>query len=361
MLVRKDDNVLLQVKADGSKPFHYRWSINGIDYPDSTSKLNIDSFKLDNEGIYICNITNNCGNAKTDTVVLSLAPQICLITAKDSTANIVIFEKGSNITYKQYNVYREGIYSGVYEKLNSLTASQPGIYVDNVDPREQAYLYKITGIKANNTETDINLCNVHKTMHLRVTKGVPSGYQLDWDEYIGFPYSTYYIFRSINGGKNFDTVHVMSSSTTSWTDYSAPSGYLLYYVAVNKGDTCFPDGRTKGGSDIYSQSISNLEDNRLQSSEILKTDIDEFNFTCYPNPIHNSATIRYNIYSRSHIDIALYNTLGSKVALITDDNLLPGEYNYLLNAQQLNLSSGVYILKFSAGTKSLERMLVVTK
>jgi hypothetical protein len=198
-------------------------------------------------------------------------------------------------------------------------------------------------------------------MHLRVTKGVPSGYQLDWDEYIGFPYSTYYIFRSINGGKNFDTVHVMSSSTTSWTDYSAPSGYLLYYVAVNKGDTCFPDGRTKGGSDIYSQSISNLEDNRLQSSEILKTDIDEFNFTCYPNPIHNSATIRYNIYSRSHIDIALYNTLGSKVALITDDNLLPGEYNYLLNAQQLNLSSGVYILKFSAGTKSLERMLVVTK
>ena len=42
-------------------------------------------------------------------------------------------------------------------------------------------------------ESIIDSCFYHKTIHLQTSLGSPNGYQLQWTEYEGFPYSTYNI------------------------------------------------------------------------------------------------------------------------------------------------------------------------
>jgi hypothetical protein len=195
-------------------------------------------------------------------------------------------------------------------------------------------------------------------MHLRVTKGVPSGYQLDWDEYVGFPYSTYYIYRSTDGGVSFDSIHAMSSSTRSYTDYSAPAGYLLYYVAVIKTDGCYPNGKTKGGSDIYSQSVSNLEDNRLRSSDIAKLNVDELNFNCYPNPFNDVTTFSYNLQQTSKVTVEIFNALGEKIITLVDMKQPAGYNEYRLNAHEMLQNNGVFYLRLKVGNSISIKKLV---
>jgi Secretion system C-terminal sorting domain len=353
----------LDSRADGATPLIYQWFKDGDSLPDENLfRLQIDSFAHLNEGTYLCRVSNNCGTVSSQSATLSLAPQICMVTALDSTANVVVFEKNYNIQYKEFNIYREGIYLGIFEKLGSVPSSSPGIYVDHVDPRAQAYLYKMTGVESNNEETDINLCQTHKTMHLRVSRGVPSGFQLDWDEYVGFPYSTYYIYRSVDGGKNFDTIHVMSSSTHSWTDYSAPSGYLLYFVAVEKKDgACYPDGKRKAGSDVYSQSVSNMEDNRIQNSGIPEINANKYEFSCSPNPFSDFTTISYKLPVQSDVRLEVYNLLGEKVVTLVNTKQLVGLHQYRFSATEYGLSSGVYFIQFKTGGNVIMKKLVETK
>jgi hypothetical protein len=368
-LITKNSPLTLLAKADGTKPMHHTWYRDGIELPDTIFKIYIDSFRSENEGTYLCDISNSCGTVSTQPAIFNLVPSICMVTVfgadKNHTGNNrIVWDKESTVPYAKYNVYRESTVAGYYDKIGEVPSSDPGVFDDTVvNPKEQAYLYKITAVNSSDEETDISAGQLHKTIHLLVTKGEQGGIQLDWDQYIGFPYSTYYIFRSDDEGKTFEKVHVMSSSTRTWTDDTivGPTDVLYYYVSVGKTGGCNPEGTKKGGSDIYSQSVSNMEDNRLKSSGITKLEDNGFNFSFGPNPVKQIATINYTLRTASPVTIELYNTMGSRVTLITNNDLQAGPHQYELNVRKLNLSSGVYILKFNANHKTLERMLVVTK
>ncbi len=369
-LVNKGSSILLEAKADGSKPLRYQWKLDGINLPyDTTLKLNIDSFMPENEGTYICDIFNNCGSAYTTPAVMSLAPSICMVTVStpkvgDNGHNLIVWNKESKIKYSRFNIYRESAVAGYYDSIGSVSYSKTGIFEDTlVNPKQQAYLYKITAVDSNNVETDINSSLLHKTIHLITTTGEQGGIQLEWDQYIGFPYRTYYIYRSSNG-KDFLPVDSIASSTRAWTDDTVvgPNDTLYYYISVkNPAGTCYPNGNLKAGSDIYSQSVSNMDDNRIRATAVAHVETDEFGLSCYPNPFNSITTIRYNVKVASQVVIELYNTIGDRLVVLVNDNLQSGAYNYKLDAAKMNLGSGIYILKLNTGNKTLERKLVVTK
>lgn len=358
-LITSNNELQLNVKAEGLKPLKYNWYKDNLLLPDSLSVLTIDSFSYPNEGTYLCQVSNNCGIAYTEPIIASVAPEICMVTAVDSSANLVIWEKRSRITYKHFNIYREGTVAGIYNPVGTVPFDSAGIFVDKVDPREQAYLYKITATDSNDVETDIDLGKLHKTMHLLVTKGVPTGFQLDWDEYIGFPYGTYYIYRSTNGGADFELVHEMASSTRRWTDFSSPSGLLLYYVAVKKEGGCSPDGITKAGGGVYAESISNMEDNRLRSGNTtdIKLGNGSLSLSVYPNPFAEKTTINYSLKKSSNVKIEIRDLLGKTVYSWTKEKQLAGNYQLKLG-ENITLDSGVYTIQFeSNGTTLYQKML----
>jgi len=369
-LVAKGAPISLEVRADGSRPLRHQWQKDSIDLlSDTTFKLKIDSFKPENEGSYICKIFNSCGSINTTPALLSLAPSICMVTVSqpkvgDNGHNLIVWNKESKIAYSRFNIYRESSVEGYYDSIGSVSYTKIGVFEDTlVNPKDQAYLYKITAVNSSNVETDINSSLLHKTIHLITTKGEQGGIQLEWDQYIGFQYSTYYIYRSSNG-KDFLPVDSIASSTRAWTDNTVvgPNDTLYYYISVkNPAGTCYPNGHAKAGSDLYSQSISNMEDNRIRGTEITKSETDNLNFSCHPNPFCDYTIISYTLQKASDVTLEAYNMLGEKVLTFVNARQTAGNYNYRFCSKEKGFSIGMYIIKMKAGNSIIVQKLTDIK
>ena len=79
----------------------------------------------------------------------------------------------------------------------------------------------------------------------------------------------------------------------------------------------------------------------------------------YPNPFNPSTAISYSVPVAGHITVEAYNLLGQKVATLFDDNQDAGYHT--LNWQPENLSSGIYLVKLSDGTRSETRRVTLLK
>ncbi|KKK85057.1 hypothetical protein LCGC14_2777120, partial [marine sediment metagenome] len=251
---------------------NFQWKKDGIDLlGETTLELLLPDVDYSDEGTYNCFISNSCGTDTTEPVQLYIAPELCMVTVSPTTGrNLVVWEKKSNAPILAYNIYRESVAAGIYDRLSTIPFDDLSELEDTMaDPTVQAYLYKITALDTANKETDIDLCKPHKTVHLIVsTNPELNTTQLQWDRYYGFEYQTYIIYKS-NTGVNFDPVHSMSSSLNSWTDPDPGTGNLFYRIAVEKPDPCIPEGNgKKAGTGPYQHSLSNMDDNKLKSGQL---------------------------------------------------------------------------------------------
>ena len=283
-----DAAAILETFAQGSD-LKYEWMKDNLPIAGATiPKLTITDPGFDDEGSYRCRIYNTCGADTTISVSLYMVPQICMVTVDPLTGfNLVIWEKESKAPLDAYNIYRESQAAGIYDLMGTLPHTDLSIFVDTTaDPTVQAYLYKITGVDTSGYETDINLCKPHKTIHLLVsTNPELNTTQLEWDKYYGFEYQTYHILRSATG-TNFTEVHSIASTLASWTDPDPLPEVGYYRITVEKPNPCYPTGGgKKADAGLYSHSMSNMEDNRLQ--EIFEnqapTDINLTNSTIAEN------------------------------------------------------------------------------
>jgi len=262
-------NLYTQIKGTNSQ---IKWEFNGEIVPGViSSELLISQPDSADEGVYKSIISNNCGSDTSQEAVVYLAPQLCMVTVSPTTGhNLVVWEKKSIAPILAYNIYRESVAAGIYDRLASVPYDDLSVFVDTTaDPTVQAYIYKITAIDTAENETDIDLCKPHKTVHLIVsTNPELNTTQLQWDRYYGFGYDTYTIYRS-NTGLNFDPVHSLSSNHNSWTDPDPSDGDLYYRIAVDKPVPCDPEGSgKKAGTGPYRHSLSNMDNNKMRAGEM---------------------------------------------------------------------------------------------
>lgn len=69
------------------------------------------------------------------------------------------------------------------------------------------------------------------------------------------------------------------------------------------------------------------------------------NVSIYPNPITNNASVEFYLKKNGRVSCELYDALGRRVKLIFNENFTQGEYKIPLG--QLNLTTGIYLLKFN--------------
>ena len=78
----------------------------------------------------------------------------------------------------------------------------------------------------------------------------------------------------------------------------------------------------------------------------------------FPNPFNPATIIPYEVASRSHVHIGVYNLLGKEIAILVDNVKDPGTYSISFNAA--HLPSGIYFYRMNAGGLiQTRRMLVV--
>ncbi len=79
----------------------------------------------------------------------------------------------------------------------------------------------------------------------------------------------------------------------------------------------------------------------------------------YPNPFNPTTTIKYQVASREHIRLTVYDLLGREVAILVDEEKFTGTYEARFNAS--TLASGTYIYRLQAGHQVLTRKMLLIK
>jgi hypothetical protein len=74
----------------------------------------------------------------------------------------------------------------------------------------------------------------------------------------------------------------------------------------------------------------------------------------YPNPFNPSTTISYSLASDSRVTLELYSLIGEKITDLVNKEQTTGYYSYNFNTSNMSLTSGLYIYKITAVSKSNE-------
>jgi hypothetical protein len=131
-------------------------------------------------------------------------------------------------------------------------------------------------------------------------------------------------------------------------------GINIYYDDAN-GDTEQYASTFDQYSFVYF-SVSNTT-NIDGGQEILPT---EFSLQQnYPNPFNPATSIKYQVSSIENVKLTVYNSLGQCVAILVDEQKSPGVYEIKFNG--INLSSGVYFYRLTAGSFVQTKKMILLK
>jgi hypothetical protein len=79
----------------------------------------------------------------------------------------------------------------------------------------------------------------------------------------------------------------------------------------------------------------------------------------YPNPFNPTTEIRFELQNAAQANLAVYNLMGEKVAVLVDGPLASGAHQVVFNAE--GLPSGVYFYSLEAGGVRETRKMLLTK
>ena len=79
----------------------------------------------------------------------------------------------------------------------------------------------------------------------------------------------------------------------------------------------------------------------------------------YPNPFNPSTSIRFSIKYQNFVSLKIYDLLGKEVAVLLNEEIVPG--NYVVDFYAENLSSGVYLYKLQTGDYSETKKMLLMK
>jgi hypothetical protein len=81
----------------------------------------------------------------------------------------------------------------------------------------------------------------------------------------------------------------------------------------------------------------------------------------YPNPFNPSTSLSYTLAQQADVQISIYNSKGQLVDRLQKNSQAKGRHTLVWNAGRLALPSGVYFVRFCAGTTTETRKLVLSK
>ncbi len=340
----------------GILEYEYIWNTG-----DKTTQLSVNATAPQT---YSLTVTDQNGCSFSDDVFLQptsvpAEKNICMVRVDpELNKNMVVIDKSPSPAIAFYKIYKENVKAN-YELIGTINDDSTNIFVDMFsEPKIQAEKYKISAIDTCGNESALS--SFHQTIHLNINEAVGGGANLIWNHYLdelqgiafGFDGTgTYLIYRGTNPD-SLSLHHTLSISNNSWTDPDDDKTYH-YRIAVERKSLCDPN-RLKASAGPFSQSLSNLEDNRLKGNAIDNNLAKSINLQIYPNPFRKQATIAYTLQKEAGVALDVFNVMGEKVATIVESSQAPGDYMYRYNPDK----PGVYYLQFRIEGNMVVRKII---
>jgi hypothetical protein len=305
----------------GTEPYSFAWS-NGATSED------ISGLK---PGKYYYEVIDSNGCTATDTIMLDSSivyqgSELCLLTVNNQNKILIVWEKEYDAGILAYRIYREQTKDN-YVFIKEVPFDSLSIYLDKASqPEKWAHYYKITAVDACGNESEYS--DFHKTIKLNTLPGLSGEIILQWEEYLGFDYSEYRIYR----GRTLTDLHeieIISSNSKSYTDPTPPAGQIYYRVEVVKQEPCFP---TINKADEYGSTVSNYDEEIIESVRSLH----DRAISIFPHPVADIATLEFPNPDNLPYKLILTDLTGKVVRTIGKitgsrvelkrDNLTPGTY-----------------------------------
>lgn len=284
-------------------------------------------------------------------------PSICMVMIDpDTEKNMIIWEKEPNPLIYQYHVYK---ISGTGNLLvSSSLESDTSTIIDSgskPDTKTDAYCLVAIDTCGNASQNS----SWHKPFLLQSNLGTNGVINLSWQPYL--VNNQEYIFKSIVIYRGTDSTKLVGIDTisagigsTSYTDLDPPLNVNVYYrIGGEKESPCDPNNISgkKASKGPYVHSLSNLEDNRLQSTGITGyRALREMKI--YPNPLVTESRISWINPDGNLYDLFIFDLKGTLVRKIPQLNT----QEYHLSRE--NLESGCYIIELR-GNKTFHGRLLV--
>jgi trimeric autotransporter adhesin len=275
-------------------------------------------------------------------------PEICIVSVDTFTqTNKVVWEKpGSANGIKEYKIYREGSALNVYNHIATLPFDSLSEYTDPVaNPAVRAWRYKISYVDSCGSETALS--TNHKTIHLAVNNGLGGVKNLAWDDYEGFPFLTFNIWR-YHTSTGWVKIDSLPSNLHSYTDLNPPAGGTLdYAVEVVKPVGC------NSTRSLINTSRSNVKNIAAPLVGMEEHSLSYFHL--YPNPTQTSFTIEVQANSKLNLQMKVMDFRGREV--MNEQRVLHSGKN-TESIDVAELASGIYFVELRMGQEVLRRKLI---
>lgn len=297
-----------------------------------------DIITVDNQGVYYVYVEDTQGcegvghyEVKFHTPAVE---QIGVVTASNQDEfMIVAWEKSDTTNIESYNIYRET--GSAYNLIGEVPYSARGLFFDyDANYRVQAHSYKITTVDQCGTESSLDDCVAHTSMHLQQSI-FQNDHQLSWTSYQGVDVLSYTIYE-IDAFGIMTELNTVGAGNTTYTIVDYEDG-KSYRVGVDLPQEVDPSVNTilKSESGPYSQALSNIAEMEITAIDVLAG---KNSFILYPFVVSTFVNIQLQDQIFINSTLSIINSNGRtvyQVDVLTHD----------ITLDISNLHSGAYLLK----------------
>jgi len=285
--------------AGGTSPYSYSWS-TGATTP-----------ALTNGGVgnYVLTVSGHdgCQSVMSYNITHSTPGglPVCLVTVDSATnTNQVVWNNPISTTIAHCNIYKESSQNGLYYLVDTVNYHHLSQWTDPAaNPQVRSWKYKISMVDECGDESPLSA--EHKTIHLNVNQGLGGAYNLIWDEYTGFSYSTFIISRYTPTG-GWQQIGTVPANVLSYTDATPPANTYDYKVEAVANFSCTPS--TRAAINTTRSNIKTVIASPLGISTALFSE----NISLYPNPSQGVVNVTFPA-SADGYRLKVYDAVGQVV------------------------------------------------
>lgn len=310
------------------------------------------SITVTGAGTYSVTVTDAIGCTNSSSIdIMDKTPyeeQLGVVTASDYDDYVIVaWEKTGNVGTRSYNVYRQEV--GGYDSIGNISFNETAIFTDeSAEFKKRAYTYKITAINECGSESPLEACIPHTSMHL-LKFPYKNSFQLLWTPYKGIDVESYTIYQTTDGSdfKHIETIPAENSTTYTVIDYD-PTKTFRVSVDVPEVDPV----NIKSDSGPYSQSLSNLAESQFTSDkalEALKTDV-----VLFPVPVTNVL----NVAIANEADLDYVVSISNPEGKIIESKNIAIDGKDIVPFTVSDLAPGVYSVCVTVNGKTITKQFM---